>query len=104
MPEYSERFKEDVLRSAAGKSQRTIAEKMRVSQTTVSNMQYGRIPADLELVRRFALAVGEDPDAWVRRARLYREEAHLRDLGYLSDDAVKEILAVMEREEERHRR
>ena len=99
MPQYSERFKEDVLKAAAGKSQREIAAKMGVSQTTVSNMQYGRIPADIKLVRRFAEAVGENPDAWVRRAKLYSEEVHLRDLGFLSDDAVKRILEIMEEAE-----
>lgn len=99
---YSKRFGEDVARAIGDRKQRDIAEQMNASQTIVTHMVNGRIVSD-EYIRKFAHAIGEDSAGWLRRAKMYREEAHLRDLGYLSDEAVKDILGIMEREEEEHR-
>lgn len=95
---YSRRFGDDVAKAIGDRKQRDIAEKMSASQTIVTHMVNGRITSD-EYIRRFALAVGQDPAAWQRRARLYREEVHLRDLGYLTDEEVDAILSVMEKAE-----
>ena len=104
---YSRRFGEEVAQAIGENSQRDIANKMGgVSPTTVSNMVAGRIPTDAILVR-FAEAIGQDPEAWKRRARLYSEETHLRSLGFLPDDAVKQIVSIMEeaeREQEKKNR
>jgi transcriptional regulator with XRE-family HTH domain len=99
---HSEKFREDVLRSISGKSQRQIAAKMGVSQTTVSNMQYGRIPTDVGMVRRFAEAVGENPDEWELKAKLYSTEVALRAEHNLSEDSMRQILKIIEEEEEKH--
>lgn len=100
---YSKRFADDVLEALNDKSQRAVAKKMGTSQTMISNMTSGRIPQDLEIVRRFAEAVGEDPDAWERKARLYGTEVHLRaDHKALSDKTIAQILSDIAEEEEKH--
>lgn len=102
--DYSTRFAQDVARAIGNRSQRDVAIKMGVSPTTVGNMLSGRIPTD-EILVKFAKSVDEKPEAWVRKARMCAEEVHLREIGFLPDEAVKEILAIMsEAEKEAERR
>jgi len=97
---YSERWAVDVRAAMKDKSQAEVARAIGVSAPTVSNMAYGRIPEDISVVRRFAEAIGQDPDAWERRVQLYSSEVYLRAQGDLSDDTIAEILDLINRDKE----
>jgi transcriptional regulator with XRE-family HTH domain len=93
---YSREFAEDVLRHAPkNKSQRQIAQDMNVSQGTVGNIFMGLIPSD-EILEKWAIVSGQEPQSLKQRVKIYKEAVHLRSLGFLPDEAVAEILNIME--------
>jgi len=97
---YSTQWGMYVKGLAGKKSQLQIASEMEMSPTLVQNMWRGRIPESMETVRKYAKAVGVDPDALERRAQLYSSEVYLRAQGDLSDDTIAEILDLINRDKE----
>ncbi|MHB0911943.1 MAG: helix-turn-helix domain-containing protein [Armatimonadota bacterium] len=93
---YSYKWGRDVAEAIGEKSQRSVAGKVGVSQTMIGNMVSGKIPSDMGTVRRFAEAVGQDPDEWELKAVLCETEAYLRDLYDLSDEEMQSILRILE--------
>lgn len=94
---YSNRFADEVRRAIGTKSQRAIATKMGTSQTMIANMLGGRIPEDYNVVRKFAMAVGEDPDTWEQNARFWATEVQLRTEHDLTDEDVEEVRRIIEK-------
>lgn len=108
MPDIK-KFGDDVVEAMGDMSQREVIDQMadhgaRVSQGTISNMRHGRVPESMDVVRAFALAVGQDPDQWEIKARLYATELELRDRHKISEASLRKILQDIEEEEEKHRK
>ena len=67
---FSTKWSEEVKRAMKGMTQLQVALKTGVSPSMIGNIQNGRIPTDLNVVRKFAEAVGEDPEHWELFAKI----------------------------------
>lgn len=93
----SMRFGDDVAKAIGSKSQRKLAQEMGVSQTTVGNMLMGRIPSE-EIIRKFAKAIGEDPEVWLQKTKFYETETFLRkEWEGMSDADIDRVREIVEK-------
>jgi transcriptional regulator with XRE-family HTH domain len=95
-------FGKEIVNALKYMPQSVLAEKLGVSQSLVSQMVRGKLPENIELIRKFAEAVGESPDEWEIKVRMAKNELFLRQNNKLSEETIKILLKTIEEEERKH--